>query len=46
MPLLSKSELDEELYLYLAVSSVAISAVLLYEWDKAQKLIYYISETL
>ena len=42
-PLLSPSKLGEELFLYLAVSLVAISAALVREEDKVQKPVYYIS---
>lgn len=45
-PLLSKSESGEELYLCLVVSLLAISAILVQEEGKIQKLIYYISKTL
>ena len=41
--LLSPSQPREELYLYLAVSSVAVSAVLVREEDRAQKPVYYTS---
>ena len=40
---LNKPKSDESLYLYLVVSVVAISAVLVYEQDKLQRSIYYIS---
>ena len=42
-PLLGKSNLDEELYLYLAILPVAMSAALVQEQNKIQELIYYIS---
>ena len=42
-PLLGKPDPDEELYLYLMVLPVAVSAVLVQEQDKIQKLVYYIS---
>ena len=45
-PLLSPSQLGEELFLYLAVSSVAVSATLVREEDKVQKLVYYTSRAL
>ena len=45
-PLLTKSKLDEELYLYLIVFSMAISSVLVRQEEKTQKLIYYIRKTL
>ena len=41
--LLSPSQPREELFLYLAVSLVAVSAVLVKEEDRAQKLVYYTS---
>ena len=41
--LLSPSKLGEELFLYLAVSLVAISAALVREEDKVQKPVYYVS---
>ena len=45
-PLLSKPVVGEELYLYLAISSIAISTVLMWEQEKIQKPVYYISRTL
>ena len=42
-PLLSPSQLGEELFLYLAVSPAAISTALVREEDKAQKPVYYAS---
>ena len=42
-PLLSPSQPGEELFLYLAVSPTAISAALVREKDKIQKLVYYTS---
>ena len=42
-PLLSPSILDEELYLYLAVSPYAVSSTLVREEGKIQKPIYYTS---
>ena len=42
-PLLSPSILDEELYLYLAVSPYAVSSTLVREEGKIQKLVYYTS---
>ena len=45
-PLLSPFKLREELFLYLAVSPVAVNAVLVKEKDKVQKLVYYTSKTL
>ena len=42
-PLLSPSILGEELYLYLAVSSHAVSSALVREEGKVQKLVYYTS---
>ena len=44
--LLSPSQPREELFLYLAVSSVAASAVLVREEDRAQKPVYYTSRAL
>ena len=45
-PLLEKPNADEILYLYLAVSNKAISAVLVKEEEKIQKPVYYVSKTL
>ena len=42
-PLLSPSQLGEELFLYLAVSPVAVSAALIKEEEKVQKPVYYAS---
>ena len=41
--LLRPSKLEEELFLYLDVSSTVTSAALIREEDKVQKLIYYAS---
>ena len=45
-PLLAKPELREELFLYLAISPVALAAVLVKEEAKIQQSIYYISRVL
>ena len=45
-PLLSPSKPGEELFLYLVVSPVAVSAALVREEDKVQKLVYYTSKVL
>ena len=45
-PLLSPSQLGEELFLYLAVSPVAVSAALIKEEEKVQKPVYYASRAL
>ena len=45
-PLLSPSKLREELFLYLAVSSAAISVALVRKEDRVQKPIYYTSRAL
>ncbi|XP_075636948.1 uncharacterized protein LOC142609239 [Castanea sativa] len=45
-PLLSPSMSGEELFLYLAVSLAAISAALIREEDKVQRLVYFISRAL
>ena len=45
-PLLSPAKLEEELFLYLAVSLAAVSATLVREEDKIQKPIFYISRAL
>ena len=45
-PLLSPSQPEEELFLYLAVSSAAVSAALVREEDRVQKLVYYTSRAL
>ena len=42
-PLLSPSQSSEELFLYLAVSPVAVSAALIKEEKKVQKPVYYAS---
>ena len=45
-PLLAKPSEGEKLYLYLAVSEQAISAVMVKEDGKIQKSIYYVSKVL
>ena len=45
-PLLAKPSADEVLYLYMAVSDKAISAVLVKEEERVQKPVYYVSKTL
>ena len=45
-PLLSPSVLGEELYLYLAVTSHAVSSALIREEGKVQKPVYYTSRAL
>ena len=45
-PLLSPSQLGEELFLYLAVSPAAVSATLIKEEERVQKLVYYASRAL
>ena len=45
-PLLSPSQLGEELFLYLAVSPAAVSATLIKEEERVQKLVYYVSRAL
>ncbi|XP_070054635.1 uncharacterized protein [Nicotiana tomentosiformis] len=45
-PLLSKTEPGEHLLIYLVISKVAVSAVLIRESKGTQSLIYYISKTL
>ena len=45
-PLLSPSKPGEELFLYLAVSLVAVNATLVREEEKVQKLVYYTSRVL
>ena len=42
-PLLSPSQLGEELFLYLAVSPAAVSTALIREEEKVQKPVYYAS---
>ena len=42
-PLLSPSVLGKELYLYLAVTSRAVSSALVKEEGRVQKLVYYTS---
>ncbi|XP_074366861.1 uncharacterized protein LOC141707523 [Apium graveolens] len=43
-PLLAKPSLEDTLYLYLAVSEQAVSAVLVKEEQKLQKPVYYVSK--
>ena len=45
-PLLSPSQPGEELFLYLAISPAAVSATLIREEDRVQKLVYYMSQAL
>ncbi|XP_074266525.1 uncharacterized protein LOC141589801 [Silene latifolia] len=45
-PLLSKPEPGEPLFLYLVVTEVAVSAVLVREQDKEKKPVYYVSKSL
>ena len=45
-PLLSPSQPGEELFPYLAVSPVVVSAALVKEEDKVQKPVYYASRAL
>ncbi|XP_024007922.1 uncharacterized protein LOC112083931 [Eutrema salsugineum] len=45
-PILAKPETGETLYLYIAVSSSAVSGVLVKEDRDEQKLIFYVSKTL
>ena len=45
-PLLSLSKPGEELYLYLAISQVVVSAASVREEDGCQKLVYFISQAL
>ena len=45
-PLLSLSVLGEELYLYLAVTSHAVSSALIRKEDKVQRPVYYTSKAL
>ena len=45
-PLLSPSQPEEELFLYLVVSSAAVSVALVREEDSVQKLVYYTSRAL
>jgi hypothetical protein len=45
-PLLSPSKTGEELYLYLAVSSSAVSSALIREEERVQKPVYYTSRAL
>ncbi|XP_075640266.1 uncharacterized protein LOC142612018 [Castanea sativa] len=45
-PLLSPSQPGEELFLYLATSPAAVSAALVREDEKAQRLVYYASKAL
>ena len=45
-PLLSPSQPGEELFLYLAISPVAVSTALIREEDRVQKPVYYASRAL
>jgi len=45
-PLLSPSKEGEDMYLYLVVSTTAMSAALIWEEDGTQLLVYYISQAL
>ena len=45
-PLLSPSQLGEELFLYLAISSAVVSATLVREEDRVQKPVYHIGQAL
>ncbi|GAV68100.1 rve domain-containing protein/RVT_3 domain-containing protein [Cephalotus follicularis] len=45
-PLISKPKDGEDLYLYLAATSGAVSAVLVREEDKVQRPVYYLSKAL
>ena len=45
-PLLSPSQLDEELFLYLAISPTVVSTALIREEEKVQKPVYYASRAL
>ena len=44
-PLLSPSKEGENLYLYLAVSAIAVSAALIWEEDRTQLPVYYCDPT-
>lgn len=46
LPLLSKSKMGEELYLYLIVSPSSISSILIREEDRPQWPVYHVSKTL
>ena len=43
-PLLSPSVMGEKLYLYLAVSNIAVSSTLIREEENVQKPVYYTSQ--
>ena len=43
-PLLSPSKKGENLYLYLAISAIAVSAALVREKDRKKLLVYYVSQ--
>ena len=45
-PILSASEEEKGLFLYLADSEVAVSAILIKEEDNKQKLVFYTSKML
>lgn len=45
-PLFSKPQLKEDLYLYLAISNVVVSTVLIWEKKGMQLLIYYMSHSM
>ena len=44
MPILSSPEDEEDLFLYLAVSEVAVSTVLVQEENKKQRPVFYTSK--
>ena len=43
-PLLSSSKEGEDLFLYLAVSTIVVSTTLIKEEQRVQRLVYYISQ--
>ena len=45
-PLLTVPGMGDELILYLLVSPIAVSVILIQEEDKVQKLVYYVSKVL
>ena len=45
-PILCKPELDEQIKLYLCVTDRAISSVIVQDYEKGQRSIYYISKVL
>ena len=45
-PIMSRLEMDEVLFTYIAVASHAVSLVLVRDKNEVQKLVYYVSKSL